>query len=178
MRRASSIGVLALVSATLVSAGSARAQQTVVDAASPINPAETVCLNQSIGSACDSSSTSAGGTCQAGCCCHYVTDPEGAQYCAACLACSDTSNVNPAFSPGACSDGGTLVPDSGVFLYDAGMPPAGPTSSPTNDTATSSCACSNAGTRGGASSIQTELALLALGALMAIVRVRSLKDRR
>lgn len=109
--------------------------QTTQDAAAT-NPAESACVGQSIGSACDSATNTAGGTCGAGCCCHFVTDPEGASVCAPCLACSDTSYLDPAFKSGPCSDGGTLVSaDSGavVPLYDAGTTTVGtPTPSPTS----------------------------------------------
>jgi MYXO-CTERM domain-containing protein len=121
---------LVLAGALFLSNG-ARAQD-----ASALNPAESACVGQSVGSACDSSTSTAGGTCGAGCCCHFVTDPEGASVCAPCLACSDTSYLDPAFKSGPCSDGGSLVSqDSGavVPIYDAGGPTVGaPNPSPTS----------------------------------------------
>jgi hypothetical protein len=132
MPKQAAIG-LVLLGALLGSSGLARAQQ---DAAAPLNPSESACLGQSVGSDCTSSATTAGGTCLAGCCCHYVTDPEGTSTCAPCLACSDTASLDPAYAPGACADGGSLVSDdagtvSVVPIADAGgtvvMPPPAPT---------------------------------------------------
>ncbi len=63
-----------------------------------------------------------GSTCQAGCCCHFVTDPEGSSTCAPCLACSDTAYLDPSFAPSACPDGGALASeDAGLaVITDAG----------------------------------------------------------
>ena len=131
----------------LLQSTSGWAQQSQDDA-SPINPAEAACLGQTVGSVCQSSMTTmAAGTCQAGCCCHYLTDPEGSQACEPCLACSDTAYLDPAFSPNACSDGGgTAVPDASVVpLDDAGPMPVIPPGPPTTTEATGGCACSAAG---------------------------------
>jgi hypothetical protein len=130
-----------LAGALVLCAGPASAQQAAQDAAA-LNPAEASCVAQSLGSACDSSNAQgAGGTCQAGCCCHYLTDPEGATVCAPCLACSDTAYLDPAYTAGACSDGGTLVPDAGsvIPVVDSGAvaPTGGP---PPSSNTSSGCA--------------------------------------
>jgi hypothetical protein len=148
-------------SVTLAAIGPARAQQVAQDAAGAA-PAEAACASQSLGSVCSSSPTIPSGTCLSGCCCHYVSSPEGAQACEACLACSDTSFDDPAFATGPCSDGGgATAPDSGVFaIADAGtaaMPvevatPAG-----------SGCACSDGGAGGGAA---PSIGVLLLGAVL------------
>ena len=140
---------------------SARAQ--AAQDAGALDPAESSCIGQSVGSACDSSTTSAGGTCGAGCCCHFVTDPEGTSICAPCLACSDTSFKDPAYSPGACPDGGSLAgEDSGTAppLMDAAGPPPVGTPSPSP---MSSSGCSASGGDATSSS-----ALTGLGVLLAL----------
>jgi hypothetical protein len=155
---------------TSFAAGSARAQQAAADASSSTNPAETACAGMSLGSDCHSSTQTSGGTCLSGCCCHYVNSPEGAQVCAACLACSDTANTDPAFKTGACSDGGALPSaDSGLPAFvDSGtatLPPsAGSTPPPP-----SGCGCRIAGMN------ESTAPLAALGAALAVacaVRVR------
>jgi hypothetical protein len=163
-----------LFASSLFLAGAPARAQTQSQDAAALNVSEAVCVGQNIGSACDSSTTTAGGTCLAGCCCHYVTDPEGTSVCEPCLACSDTSSLDPAYSPGACSDGGTLLSaDSGavVPIEDGGgtTPVQTPTGTPAPTS--SSGGCSNAGGAGADPSIA--MLLLGLGAIAVATARRS-----
>jgi hypothetical protein len=162
MSRAPAGFVLALVLSLSLSASLARPARAQ-DAATPLDPSESACVGQNIGSPCDSSATTSGGSCLAGCCCHFVTDPEGTSICAPCLACSDTSFKDPAYSPGACPDGGSLAgEDSGTAppLMDAAGPPPVGTPSPSP---MSSSGCSASGGDATSSS-----ALTGLGVLLAL----------
>jgi hypothetical protein len=155
------LAVAAFAFAVLLVNVPARAQgPATVDAGAP---AETACVGMTIGSDCNSSTKSGGGTCLSGCCCHYASSPEGALVCNACLACSDTSNTDPAFTTGPCSDGGTLPPeDSGLPpLVEAGAAPV--TTSSGAPPPASGCACASAGAR---SEGTGPMAALAAGALV------------
>jgi hypothetical protein len=167
-----------LAGALLFGAPSASAQQSGQDAAA-LNPAEASCAGpgQDLGSACNSSTTTAGGTCQAGCCCRFVTDPEGASVCTPCYACSDTAYLDPDFKAGACSDGGTLVPveDASVApTVDSGFSAPGP-STPSSDT--TSGGCSSAAVRSDATSSGVLLALGAVGWIAVLGRRRGRAKR-
>jgi hypothetical protein len=123
---------------------------------------------QAVGSDCNSSTTAGGGTCLSGCCCHYVTSPEGAQVCQACLACSDTSNKDPAFAPGPCSDGGAVPDDAGaVAFFDAGLPTSTPTTSTTPAPASTGCAFATVDARESGASIALLLGAVVLAGIRA-----------
>jgi MYXO-CTERM domain-containing protein len=111
-----------------------------------INPAEGTCQNATAGSACNSSTTSAGGTCIQGCCCKTTNgggQPLNPPQCGPCLACSDTAGTDGAFKAGSCDGGAT--PPATIDAGPLATPDSGSTSSSAPAAAKSGCASAAAG---------------------------------